>query len=201
MKKAITILIVGIMLGSCASASSAQRDVEITPAHRAVLEYLSRDKTLIALSDPSLELRKIGERGASGASGVLVRFEQLHHGIPVVGTLLVCEVGSDGVVRIRANELRPVVDVSVIPKIEARAAVRAAAVSLGVQGRLHERQSDAELVIVPAGAIDVARVDTLGWAVTLEDVFDANRVRGTWRIVVDAMTGAVLHSDRLLPRD
>jgi Zn-dependent metalloprotease len=187
-------------LSSCANASSVHRDVEITPAHRAVLEYLSRDKTLIALSDPSVELRKIGERGASGASGAIVRFEQLHHGIPIVGALLVCEVRNDGVVRIRANDLRPVVDVSVIHKIEARAAVRAAAASLHVQGRLHERQSSAELVVVPAGALAV-RTDTLGWSVTLEGVSVANRARGTWRVVVDAMTGAVLHSDRLLPRD
>jgi len=199
MKNAIAFLAMSMMLSSCASASSVHRE-EITPAHRAVLEYLTHDKALIALSDPSLELRKIGERGASGASGAMVRFEQLHHGIPIVGTLLVCEVRTDGVVRIRANELRPVVDVSVNPKIEARAAVRTAAASLHVQGRLHERQSGAELVVVPAGALAM-RADTLGWSVTLEDVSVANRVRGTWRVVVDAMTGAVLHSDRLLPRD
>ncbi len=129
----------------------------------------------------------------------MVRFEQLHQGIPVMGTLLVCEVGGDGAVRIRTNELRSV-NVSVSPQIEAHAAVQVAATSLSVKGRTRDRQTGAELVIVPAAAIDTLRVDTLAWSVTLEDVSVAGRL-GTWRVIVDAVTGLVLRSDQLLPRD
>jgi hypothetical protein len=182
LKVLASLLLCSLTLSACVSAApSAER----TPAHRAVLEYLSHEKPEIVLND----LRKIGERGPSGASGTIVRFEQLHRGVRIVGALLICEVNSNGGVRVRTNELRSV-DVSVIPAIEARDAIETAAASL----RISERNARTELVIVPAGAIDGVAVDTLSWWVTLES-------RGAWRVLVDAMSGKVLHSEQMLPRD
>lgn len=175
------------------AAPAAEATVEITPAHRAALEYLQRNEAAVGLADASHQLRKIGERGGRTT---FVRFQQLYSGVPVLGTLLTCEVLHDGKVLIRTQELASVDVANISPAIGRQVAISAATAYLKTRHAMEEQQKDAELVIVPARYLPNLQTDALAWVVTVDDVTTADRpnVVEDWSIIVDAATGQVLHS-------
>lgn len=104
---------------------------EISTAHRKALEHIAAHPEETGLDDPLTQLRKIGERGASPVSGVMVRFQQLQRGIPVIGSLIVYEVRSDDTVRLWTRDIERV-ETSVVPVIPRQRAMAAALADLRV---------------------------------------------------------------------
>jgi len=157
-------------------------------AHRSVLEYMAANPAETGLNDPLVQLRKIGERSASSVSGVFVRFEQIEQGVPVLGSLVVCELTTDGRVRIRVREVRTV-DVDVVPTVSRDRAIFAALSDLQLSPLRVDAQKSAQLAILPHSTTSSGR-DELIWLVNVDVDTDDDRA-GSWQSIVSARTGAV----------
>jgi len=105
--------------------------------------FLARHRGLL----PALEtLGLLDLRTAGGSS--FVRFQQLHHGLPVEGAHLVVELDGEQRVRSLSSEAEAVTLRTVQPILDAGAALRVAAAHLGLDAGA-TRTGSARLVILP----------------------------------------------------
>jgi bacillolysin len=173
-------------LGAAASPEAAAR------------AYLSACGSLFGLRDQAAELGLTRSAAAGGARSV-VRFQQWHRGIPIIGAQLVVHVDGDRNILAAAGETLPQVAVETAPGIDAAAAIETA---LDVTGKAHGvertslRTTPPELWIYAPGLIGPGGGPaTLVWrmdvtTVTLQPIREL--------VLVDAVRGSVpLHFNQV----
>ncbi len=179
---------IGAFIALALWSMCARGDDGFSAAHRSALEYLAANPAETDLENPSVQLRKIGERSASPASGVMVRFEQIEQGVPVLGSLVVCEVMGDGRVRIRAHEITRV-DIDVVPSISRDRAIATALAGLQLSPLMIGATKSAQLAILPRSVATSGR-DELIWLVAV-DVDTGDDRTGGWQSIVNARDNTV----------
>lgn len=175
------------LLLTAAFASLCALPVRAAPQFSPDFERSARE----ALRDASLGLAegsgglKLEASFATADGGRIVRFQQLHHGVPVLGGSVVVRLDASlKPVRV-SNHARPVLPGSVTPQVDA---ARALAIARGsLQGvALPEGGRPGNVAL----AIAAGRGGRLVWVVDVDTL-----VRTQARtVVVDAVTGAVLSS-------
>ena len=107
-------------------------------------------------------------------------FEQLHRGLPVLGSYLAVHVDRSGAVRLAINETTPRLDADVTPRLSREDALQAARKRVGVAGERYHAD--------PTAVLAVTRARALVWRVMLP----CDEPFGDWDVLVDAIDGTVL---------
>ncbi len=105
-----------------ARPAGLSRSAAPTTAARA---FLQRYETAFAIRDQAQELRVTSVKAASARRSV-VRFQQLHTGVPVIGGELVVNLTASGEMLSVSGETLPVSDLSVVPRVTSSAAADSA---------------------------------------------------------------------------
>ncbi len=175
------------------------------PPERAARSFLARFGTLFGVRDQARELRTVATtaRGTTRTrGGSVVRFEQLHRGVPVFAGDLAVRLDGRGNVLSAAGELLPGLDVDVTPTVGADAARRTAVTAIAKQREIRQEQLAAAAPVLtiydpalldapgPTGARPVWRTEVTtarGAAVPVREL-----------VLIDASTGGIaLHVDQI----
>lgn len=176
---------------------SGKRPDWVTAAVRRGHDHLALAPSDAGVEDPATEL-VLDTATEDDFGQTLLRFDQVHKGIPVYGSQVVVELDDASGHKTFGKADASVRRVNVTPTISAEAAVQAATAALGYTGTFSTPPS-AALVILPAGlpAGDERGSATLTWLVEL-GIDDGTEAAAQHRYFVDARDGAiVLHFDAL----
>jgi Zn-dependent metalloprotease len=160
-------------------------------AERATKKFLAEYKGLYRLRDPESELTLSRER-KDQLGMTHARFQQVTHGVPVLGAELMAHYDRDGrLASIDAQYVPGLEDVDVNPTIDATAALaslKSDALSRAPDLSADQLEAEAGKLVVHAPAAGVAR---LAFQYTVRAVAGAHPA--IWVTTVDAKTGDVLN--------
>ena len=190
------LLVVGALAWLAPAASVARADKmmgrfapQSPDRYRAAHAFLERNAHALGMSPDLADLATAGR--SDDAGGTVLRFAQLHHGVPVRDATVLVGFDPRGEIIHVDSGYVPDIDVPTRPRVSKTTAVAAAARALGT--RLPASR-DVQLV--------VARGDKAhpGYHLAWEVAAVTQRPPGDWHVFVDGRTGAVIRSLNLLKR-
>lgn len=161
-----------------------------TPAQTTV-EFVDQYRDLFKMRDAAAEL-SLSKSEVDHLSMTHVRFQQVTHGVPVVGAELAAHYDAQGrLTSIDANYISGIHDIDVEPKISAKVARDVAVAEVVATTKNVDESkltpSEGKLVVFADGA----RPAALAYEYTVRAVFGDEPA--IWVLTVDAKTGEILH--------
>jgi bacillolysin len=161
-----------------------------TPAQTTV-DFVEHYRDLFKMTDAAAEL-SLSKAEVDPLSMTHVRFQQVSHGVPVVGAELSAHYDAQGrLTSIDANYISGIQDLDVEPKISAKLAHDVALADVVATTKNVDESklisSDGKLVVYASGA----RPAALAYEYTVRAIFGAEPA--IWVLTVDAKTGEILH--------
>lgn len=179
MRNTMTLALWFVLFGGVGAGGSRAAD-PVEAARRFLRESAPR-----VAADPSMADKLHLVKVVESLGGIHVRFEQVHEGVPVLGSHVSVHMGRDlDPQLVVSNHVQLDGEAARVPaaRVSAQAAVVRATSSLGDGTESLAKPSVVERIQVEGGR--PRRIWSVGVA--------ASRPRGDWEIVVDASTGAVI---------
>ena len=160
-------------------------------AERATVDFVDQYRDLFKMTDAAAEL-SLSRSEVDHLAMTHVRFQQVAHGVPVVGAELAAHYDGEGrLTSIDANYISGIRDLDVRPKLSAQLARDVALADVVATSKNVDESklsaSDGKLVVLAGGE----RPAALAFEYTIRAVFGDEPA--IWIITVDAKTGEILH--------